>query len=480
MSTIRQRLTWRLLLGWTLLLVTGLGITYWSTRAALTRQFDDGLLAKAMALTTLTEQNSGRIEIEFADEFMREFDTEVSTAFFQVWRTDGSEVERSKSLHGASLPLHYGTLQAPLFWSLDLPAGLAGRAVGLKFQPHTADDGTTPAAAVGAILVVATDRRELDHTFATLGLVLASCGVLILALTATAVPLLLRLELAPLERLADQAQRITAESFSARFATAGLPGELASITARLNDLLQRLQTAFERERQFSDDLAHEFRTPIAELRSLAELSLKWPDTRSADTDQSVRAIALQMESIINRLLAIARGEQGQVPVTLERVEVTALLAAVCHPLQEKAAARQLAIEVNAPASLEIHSDPVLLRSIVTNLVDNAVEYAPAHGTVRIESDAQNGGFLLRVTNPVEHLSAEDVPHLFDRFWRKDAARSHAEHSGLGLSLARAYAASLGYRLTAALNGDACLALTLSGPLKLEQPGQSIFTLEKPT
>jgi two-component system sensor histidine kinase QseC len=166
-----------------------------------------------------------------------------------------------------------------------------------------------------------------------------------------------------------------------------------------------------------------------------------------------------------------------VPVSPERVAVADLVAAVCRSLQAKAAARQLAVEVNVPASLEIQSDPVLLRSIVTNLVDNAVEYAPPRSVVRIRSEAQDGELTLCVTNPVEHLSAEDVPHLFDRFWRKDAARSSAEHSGLGLSLARALAARLGFTLRAMLTDKACLAMTLAGSVKPERSGAPISTPE---
>jgi signal transduction histidine kinase len=116
------------------------------------------------------------------------------------------------------------------------------------------------------------------------------------------VPLLLRVELAPLDRLAEQTRQVSATSLGTRFSTEGLPRELLAISSPLNDLMERLQTAFERERQFSDDLAHKFRTPIAELRSLAEVALKWPEARSAEMNQNVVALAQRMDSKINRLL----------------------------------------------------------------------------------------------------------------------------------------------------------------------------------
>lgn len=475
MSTIRRQLTWRLLLGMSLLLVIGAVVIYWTTSAALTRQFDDTLRTKATALTSIIEQDKGRIVVDSSDQIMREFDANRSAAFFQIWRPDGTVVAVSPSLRGGTLPLRYKDLERPEYWNLKLATASAARAAGLKFQPHPANDTNEPTAPVEAILVVAADRHNLDRALATLALVLTCSSLFVLVLTAVIVPLLLRRGLAPLDRLAAQAQLITAESLAGRFSTDGLPGELAPISARLNDLLQRLQTAFAHERQFSDNLAHEFRTPIAELRSLAELSLKWPETRNGETDHNVLAIALQMESIINRLLAIARGEMEVLPVAAQRVELAVLISAICKPLHARVAAAQLSLQTTVPAAMELHGDPVLLRSIVTNLLDNAVEYSRPGSAVQIQGETQNGHFTLRVTNRVQQLSVEDVPHLFERFWRKDAARSGGEHSGLGLPLARAFATNLGYTLSAALTDGGHLTMTLSGSGKSNRSGQPIST-----
>ena len=155
-----------------------------------------------------------------------------------------------------------------------------------------------------AILVVASDRDDLDEALAALALALLGCGAALLAVTIVIVPRLLRRELAPLNELAERAAHVNADSLATRFPSDGLPGELAPISGRLNDLLARLEQAFERERQFGADLAHELRTPIAELRSLAEVALKWPDAREATTDRETLAIALQMEGIVTRLLAL--------------------------------------------------------------------------------------------------------------------------------------------------------------------------------
>jgi two-component system sensor histidine kinase QseC len=432
----------------------------------LTRQFDNALYAKALALTSAVEEEHGRVIVESSDQFIREFEATNRMAFFQVWHPDGVPITNSPSLGGSNLPMRYGPAESPAYWNLRLADGLATRAVGLRFKLAPADESRQQQAQTEAIAVVAVNRCELDADLRTLALVLGGSGLLVLGLTAITVPRLIQRELAPLNRLTDQAQQITATSLTDRFPTDELPAELAPISARLNDLLKRLQTAFERERQFSDDLAHEFRTPIAELRSLAELSLKWPDARGVETDRDVLAIALQMESMINRLLAIARCNRDQKIVEAQRLELAPLISTVCHPLRARAAARRLSIAADVPADESISSDPVLLRSILSSLLDNAVEYSAPNGTVKIQSEVRDRQFTLRVTNPVEELTADDVTHLFERFWRKDPARSGNEHSGLGLSLSRALAASLGYSLTAQLNGDSHLTMTLSGSAEL--------------
>jgi two-component system sensor histidine kinase QseC len=260
----------------------------------------------------------------------------------------------------------------------------------------------------------------------------------------------LRRGLAPLETLAHQASAITSASLSTRFAATGLPGELTPITTRLNELLARLESSFERERQFSSDLAHELRTPIAELRSVAEVALKWPDARPAETDRETLAIASQLDGIVGRLLALLRSERGQLPVEWQDIYLEAEIERACHAVTARAEMRRVRIERPVGQLQIAHVDVVLLRSILANLLDNAVDYSPEGGTVGIECASTGDTFWLRVSNDAGDLRAEDVPRLFDRFWRGSASRSDHEHSGLGLSLARAFAEAIGCSLIATL------------------------------
>ena len=455
-------------MGLILLLLVGGGVGYWLAAAALTRQFDELLRAKASSMAMLIEEEEGgHLEIDATEMFLREFEPRVGAAFFQLWDCGSNVVRRSKSLRDFNLPFSFGTLSEPKFRNLSMPGGLDTRVATIRFKPRPTDDAKPPPVLTDAFLAVALDRQGVNQTLSILRMVLAACGAVILSLTATMMPLLLRKELAPVNRLADQAQRITAASLAFRFPVEDLPGELKPISLRLNDLLERLETAFSRERQFSDDLAHEFRTPLAELRSLTELSVKWPDTHTAQTYLQILAIVVQMQNIIDRLLAIARSEQPGQAAQLEKVDLESMVKDVLQSVAEKVSERQITVEVTFAPGLELVTDPVLWRSILNNLLENAVEYAPKGSPVQLQSATQGRQFHLTISNAAEDLTPDDITHLFDRFWRKDKARTRSIHVGLGLSLSRALAQSLGYTLKAALDARRCLVMRLSGPIQPE-------------
>ena len=119
---------------------------------------------------------------------------------------------------------------------------------------------------------------------------------------------------------------------------------------------------------------------------------------------------------------------------------------------------------NVTDRAEIQTDPVLFRSILTNLVDNAVDYTPSGGTVRVGIETEATRFTLQVCNTCSDLTPQDVSHFFERFWRKDGSRSNPEHSGLGLSLVKAFCERLGFQLEARLVDSSTISITVTGPI----------------
>jgi len=238
---------------------------------------------------------------------------------------------------------------------------------------------------------------------------------------------------------------------------------LKPIAGRLNELLGRLEQSFERERRFSADLAHELRTPIAELRNLAECALKWPESREPGTDTEVLAVARHMEALTTSMLALSRGGSGQAITAADPIRLDQLIEEVWVGFAERAEAKGLTVARELTAGIVI-ADATLMRSILSNLFDNAVEYTSAGHKIEIVLEIEAGAATLTVTNPAAGLNANDTAKLFDPFWRKEASRSGGQHVGLGLALARTFATAMGWTLTAERDERQYLVITLGGSM----------------
>lgn len=474
MTSLRRHLTRKLLLVVAVPVIAGSGISFAVMRDEAIEQFDAALEAKAAAIAGLVHAGpDGRLVLDPLPPILQDFaaqngasvarrdDESEGKALFQIRRPNGESVARSAQLGDADLPFAPPPADAAAISNMMLPTAEAGREVVIRARARA--DGSATAGAE-LFVIVATGREGLDSAVRSVALVLGLTGVAVLLTTWLVVPYVVRRELIVVDNFASEASRIGADSLHARFSTESLPRELAPIGSRLNDLLARLETSFARERQFSADLAHELRTPIAELRSLAELALKWPESRPPDTDGSMLAIASQMEGVVSRLLAMHRSEHGQMLVSLAPVNLNSLLRDVWKSCEGRANAQVLNVGWNAVGSEEVVTDPVLLHSTLANLLQNAVDYTPAGGGLFVDTEVgRAGGFTVRVRNTTTGVTSEQVAKFFDRFFRVDGVRSPDGHVGLGLPLARAFARALGGDVTAALTGESELELTLSCP-----------------
>ena len=478
MSSIQRRLTIALALVCTVLWTGGGVALYVLLRAGLVGEFDQTSQVTAQRLATFTEFSQGQIAFDSSGELLPSFERADRPDYFQVWLPDGSTLARSPSLSDDDeLQADAGTPVAPKLWDLDLPNGRPGRAAGIRFLPHEDEDAPASGPLRGTgdevTLVIARDRAELDTRLRQLATTLFLVGITTAVATLLVVGVVVRRGLEPLSTFAGHAATIDASSLALRFNIDRMPTELLPIGQRLNDLLARLEASFARERRFSADAAHELRTPIAELRTLAEVALKWPDDVEAVRSalQDALAVALQMESIATGLLALARCESGLLPVRPEGVSLESLVDELWRPLADQARAKKLSVTFAVPRDASWHTDPVAIRVIVGNLLANAVEYTPTAGMVHLGVAENSGSRQLSISNTTDHVRTEDLPHLFDRFWRKDVSRTSSTHCGLGLALAKAYADALGLSLRATMTGPCALSIDLSA-------GSTVFAKDR--
>jgi len=425
-------------------------------------RLDHALQDHARAIAVYLENGPDAGELSVLRRLMPEYELPGHADFFEVWGADGSTLFRSAS--SADRPLQHPSAggQGPRYYDLDLPDGHAGRGLAM---PVLARLGGKP---TEVTLAVATERTEADRLERRIHYSLMG-GVALALLLAVGIALLaVRRGLRPVLRFGERVARGGASPIPAPspapMADAALPRELEPFAAALDDAFARLYATIERERRFSHDVAHELRTPLTEIRASIEASSRRPGddaARDAAYGTSIAAVE-RMQRAIDTLLQLARYEAGQDRPATDPLDAAALARRLLASLAPDAAERRVRIDDALPSALWVRSDVGSLERILSNLLRNAIAYAPEGSTIRLGAETSGGGCFLRMDNPAPGLDLADLDQFGERFWRKAPAGGTAAHAGLGLALARALAASLGLALTFELR-DGWLAARL-GPL----------------
>ena len=300
--------------------------------------------------------------------------------------------------------------------------------------PLSADQNLGFAVVAEPLSVIDDGLRQLRRNFfagVPLVLLLASVGGYFLA----------RKSLAPIASMNSQTQRISAESLSRRLDVTNPRDELGRLASTINDLLTRLESAFNEQQRFIADASHELRTPLAVLRGETEVALA--KQRTADEYQEslslIQEEAERLSRIVEDLFILAR-QPIDTPATLmrERVSLNETVKDCARAAQVLATRKgvRLTAESNAP-SIQLSGDKELITRMLLNLLDNAVKYTPAGGEISLALTRQNGNAEITVRDTGIGIAESDRQLIFDRFYRVDKARSRAlGGAGLGLSIVR--------------------------------------------
>lgn len=302
------------------------------------------------------------------------------------------------------------------------------------------------------ILIVARESTELQSQLRLLQLLLISgaLGTMILAFGVGYT--VVNRGLLPLNRLAKEIEGIHPRSLGERIETESLPVEMLPIGERLNQLLDRLQEAFDRERRFSADVAHELRTPIAGLLSLIEVTAmkKRKEEEYKETLDDCFEISQGMQKVVSSLLMLDKLETRRIPIVPQSCLSGELIEKSWLAFSESAQSKQLKFSHEISPSHQLNADPEILRMVISNLLSNAVEHTDHGGSLEISEKGPHG---LSFSNSGCQLSQTSVARVFDRFWRGDSARGQTGlHSGLGLALVQRAIAAVGGQVEARLSG----------------------------
>ena len=306
-------------------------------------------------------------------------------------------------------------------------------------------------------LIVGSDSTPYTHTRQAFLTALVALGLGAVLVVALAGYWIARLGLQPLEQLSREAQALRPKTLSQRLQTTALPVELSALAEAFNGALSRLEEAYAQLEAFNADVAHELRTPLANLIGSTQVALS--RQRSAGDFQEVLQANLEdlerLRSIINDMLFLARADRGEVATGLVLTpvaqEVRKTIEFFEFVLDESGSQVGLAGDVKAEARLE----SALFRRAMSNLLQNAIEHSPPGAQITVTLREEAASTWIMVSNPGTPIAELHLQHLFDRFYRVDAARNDGgEHHGhgLGLAIVKAVASMHGGQVSAASEG----------------------------
>ncbi|MDZ4771942.1 MAG: ATP-binding protein [Planctomycetota bacterium] len=385
-------------------------VLHWRTRHALFGRVDAGLQDRARMLATSMEQDviTGW-DLELEADYLATF---THSGWYEVKVGEGKFVRRGGNV----------------------PEDRAGDSVGFFDR---ADDREFVLTAPKRVRVrvgqsIVAEREELRSML----LFTAVAGAAVLASALVGGWWLATRTLRPIARMSATAGSISERDLTQRIDVSALPGELRDLGTTLNAAFARLESAFERQARFTADASHEMRTPLSVLRAQAEHALRKersPSEYREGFENCLRA-TLRMTHVVEQLLALARADAGEVRVAREPVDLDALVNDAVRETYGEAASARVTVSYTAHA-VTVRGDEALLHEVVVNLLSNAIRYNKSGGRVHVALRPEAEWCVLTVEDDGEGIPADALPHVFERFFRVDLARTRERGgSGLGLSI----------------------------------------------
>ncbi|MDU0352698.1 HAMP domain-containing sensor histidine kinase [Paraglaciecola aquimarina] len=464
MNSIHKKLSRYLSISISILLISILLATDISVDTWISDQFDRAMVNKAGLLETLVKENEDELEFHFAGEFMLEFEGKENPEYFQLWYKN-EVFERSDTLELfeiKDLPRLNVIIGGSVFQNITLPDGRAGRMLYTKFLPQIDSElrgrlGFTSEEIAKhqrpMEFAYALSTEELDYVLWFVDVIFIVTSMLAVFAVRKIVKVVVTRSLQPINEFNNQLSRISLNSDNLEVSVETLPQELVPIAKGVNQFIIENHSLYMREQRITSDIAHEIKTPIAELLNLSEVALKFPHEKQI-TDRlatDVYEISSRLKHIVNSIMLLQKSSSTH-ELTKSNVNVIELLSNIIdrenvdnRPVNLLHDATPLAIEINKFA----------LDTVLSNLVNNAFFYSPSGTAIDVLiSRAADNKAIIKISNISRQECQEaDLQLFFAPLWQKDESRTSTERFGLGLAIVKSYCIKLGATISVSLVGQ---------------------------
>jgi signal transduction histidine kinase len=472
MTSIKKKLSRYISISISILLVSLFLITDISVDSWISSQFDRAMINKAGLLETLVSEHPDKVDFDFADEFMPEFSGANDPEYFQLWRDD-KVFERSETLklfENNDLPKLDVTLHKSSITNITLPDGRSGRMYFTKFIPQIDSDVREEYGITKAFFAKTQKPMELAYATSNEGLNQILWFVdIIFILTSIFAVIAVRIivfnvverGLKPLDELNIKLKQINLNSEISTISTSQLPEELIAIADGINHFISENKILYSREKRITSDIAHELKTPIAELLNLSEVAIKFPheEQLAASFKTDVLAITQRLRNIVNGILLLQKSTY-QAELEKQQVNVELLLKTIM--VSENKQCRNITLSFSKQCGY-IQTNEFAFTTVLTNLINNALYYSPETTPVIIAVRPEQNTHKIRldISNVSSfEYSEQDLTMFFEPLWQKDSSRTSEERYGLGLAIVKSYCERIGAILDVAIAPDQRITFTI--------------------
>jgi len=296
-------------------------------------------------------------------------------------------------------------------------------------------------------------------------LILLPLTVILTGLSGT---FLVQLTLRPVDQMIETIHQITAENLKLRLTIPGTKDEIESLAKTFNKMIARLDEAFTSQRQFMEDISHELKTPLSVLKGELEVTLK--RIRSSQEYETALHSSLEevnrIAGIVENLLTLARFDAKTTTLQAQPLDLNLLIKDTVEAIQVLATQKNITLQLNSAHTVDILADRNQLKRLLLNILDNAIKYTQPGGKISIDLRQQKDTADIDITDTGIGIPEDDLPHIFDRFYRVDKSRSSVGF-GLGLSIAQSIAMAHGGKICAKSNLPQGTIFNISLPVKVK-------------